>query len=138
MTTDTPVGRLEAGDATAGSRDAYRATGIGANGAQAHSHRHSNSRAPAGAAGDALVIPGIARRRSIGSVGKFMGIGFAYDNSPFFAQLLDHHRIFLRDIICQHLRACRCTHTLDSDNVFHPDGDAMQRATIEAGAQFAL
>ena len=55
------VGRLEADDAAQAGRLADRAAGVGAQRQRRLAGRHRRRRAAAGAAGDALQVPGIAR-----------------------------------------------------------------------------
>src|SRR5207249_4357214 len=81
IATYAPIGRFEAGNATTRSRNADRAACIAAKRAQTHTGRYSRRRATAGATRDARCIPRIARRRGIGTVRKFMGVGLANQDS---------------------------------------------------------
>src|SRR5438552_3172892 len=74
-------------------------------------------------------VPGIARRWCIRPIGELVCIGFAGKHSSGPAQLLDHSRVLLWDVICKNLRACHHAYILDGNKVFDSDRYAVKRAT---------
>jgi len=129
---------LEADDAAQRSRDANRATGVGADCGGTKSRSNGCRRATARAAGNARGVPRIAGRAVMGivrghAVGKFVEIRFAENNRAGGFETCGDLRVFFRNKFLQKFCSCGCTNPHGIDVVFERNGNPMERAVIAPG-----
>ena len=138
---DSSESRLQTHDAAERRGHANRPSGIGAGGERHHAGGHSRSRSAARSAGNAREIPRVVDRsevRIVGSdpVGQFVQSGLANRDRAGLVQLGDDGGIALRNIIREDLRPGRRAHAFGSHQIFVGDGNAVQRAAVDAAGEF--
>ena len=126
------VRRLHPDRAGDGARLADRAAGVGADGQRRLVRRHGRGRAAAGAAGDAVEVPRVARR----PVGRVLGggahrelvhVGLAQDRQARRAEARDDGGVVRRDPALEDPRAARRGQALGGHHVLDRDRDAVER-----------
>ena len=123
---DGAVGRLHADDAAQRGRLADRAAGVRPQRERRHAGRHGGRRAAARAAGDALAVPGVARRAVGGVLGRrahreLVHVGLAELDEPLGLAAAHHGRRVGRPVALQHARSRRRRHAADAEQILVGD-----------------
>ncbi len=125
---ETAPGRFQPNRAGHRGGNADTATGIGAKGAEAGAGRDGGGRSTGTAAGNAIRVPRVARRRADDAGGELLGHGFAEHDRAIAPQRLDGGGIARgRRHILPETRIALRRLTGDVEDVLHTDRDAEQR-----------
>ncbi len=133
VTGQPPLGRLDAEQAAEAGRYANGAAAVAARGQRTQPCRQRGRRAPAGAAGGPLDIPGITAgiaQLVLGRRGnaELRGIGLAQYDCPGLADPLHYNRVHFSGAVPEDRRTHGGVHVFGCFQVLYGDRDSVQRA----------